>query len=154
MCIRDSSVPVRDTLALCLLVTRCACSKYTVPRCACCQYGDWLFLVAVLLLHTEFWPWSRFICLCLTVRRGDKWPDVCVAHQVWKNDLLYQPKSVFLLHVKFMRSLKQENIRSSIQWKEKGTAASIVDHCYNADYWTMKVSNKFENGIWFKNAAV
>lgn len=45
---------------------------------------------------------------------------------MWKNDALYEPTSVFLLYVKFMRPLKQENIRSSIQWKEKGTGASLV----------------------------
>jgi len=67
---------------------------------------------------------------------------------------MHTSSDVFLLHVKFMQPLKQENIRSSIQWREKGTGASLVDHCFNADYWTMKVSNKFENGMWFKNAAV
>ena len=77
-----------------------------------------------------------------------------MAHQMWKNDALYEPTLVLLLHVKFMRPLKQENRRSYIQWRENGTVASLVDHCYNADYRKMKVSDKFENGMWFENATV
>ena len=64
---------------------------------------------------------------------------------MWKNDALYDPTTVFLLHVKFIRPLKQENRRSSIQWNEKGTNATLLDHCYDADYGTMKVSSNFEN---------
>ena len=54
-----------------------------------------------------------------------------------------------------MRPLKQKqkqkkNRRSFLQWKEKGKSASLVNHCYNADYRTMKISNKLENGMWLR----
>ena len=44
-------------------------------------------------------------------------------------------------------TLKKENRRSSKQWKEIGTSASLAGHCYNADDRIIKVSNKFENGM-------
>ena len=44
-------------------------------------------------------------------------------------------------------TLKKENRRSSKQWKEIGTSASLAGHCHNADDRIIKVSNKFENGI-------
>ena len=42
---------------------------------------------------------------------------------------------------------KKENGRSSKQWKEIGSSASLAGHCYNADDRIIKVSNKFENGM-------
>ena len=42
---------------------------------------------------------------------------------------------------------KKEARRSSKQWKEIGTSASLAGHCYNADDRIIKVSSKFENGM-------
>ena len=42
---------------------------------------------------------------------------------------------------------KKEGRRSSKQWKEIGTSASLAGHCYNADDRIIKVSSKFENGM-------
>ena len=56
------AVAVRDTL--CLFVIRCACSWYAVPvRNTLCLFPLRLtgLSLCLLLLQTEFWPWSRFI---------------------------------------------------------------------------------------------
>ena len=42
---------------------------------------------------------------------------------------------------------KKEGRRSSKQWKEMGTSASLAGHCYNADDRIIKVSSKFENSM-------
>ena len=47
----------------------------------------------------------------------------------------------------FMRPWKYENWRSSKEWKEIGTIASLAGRCCNADNRIINVSNKFEK-LW------
>ena len=57
----------------------------------------------------------------------------------------------FLFSVFFMRPWKYENRRSSKEWKEIGTSASLAGRCCNADNRITNVSNKFEklgNAVW------
>ena len=73
------------------------------------------------------------------------WADVCMAYQIWKNDVSYEQTSVFL-HLKFMRP-KRESRKSSKHCKEIGTGVNLSGHCYNADDRMIKVSSKFKNGM-------
>ena len=52
----------------------------------------------------------------------------------------------FLFSVFFHATLKiYENRRSSKEWKDIGTSASLAGRCCNADDRIINVSNKFEN---------
>ena len=67
------AVPVRDTL--CLFMIRCACLWYAVPVAdTLCLFPLRLtgFSLCLLLLQTEFWPWSRFIWRSRLARRDSR----------------------------------------------------------------------------------
>ena len=75
------------------------------------------------------------------------WAEVCLDYQVWNNNASYKSTSVFVLRFFFIRPWKYEIRRSSKEWKEIGTNASLAGRCCNADDEIINVSNKFDK-LW------
>ena len=78
---------------------------------------------------------------------GDMWAELCSDYQVWNDNASYESTSVFVFRRFFMRPWKYENRRSSKEWKEKDTSASLAGRCCNADNRIINVSNQSEK-LW------